>query len=119
MIERQNGAEDDVILVLTTFPNVETARQIGTQWLDAQLIACMNLLPGAESLYRWAGQTEHSREVLAWVKTTRPCLEALEISLRQNHPYELPECLVLSPEGGSREFLAWVRGETTLDKPAS
>lgn len=119
MIERQNGTSEDLLILLTTFPDAEKARQIGTIWVESQLAACVNLLPGVESIYRWQGKTESSAEVLAVVKTTRGRLGELEASLRELHPYELPECLVLSPEGGSAEYLAWVRGETTLDKLAS
>lgn len=116
MIERQNGSKEEVVIFLTTFPDPEKARQIGTFWVESQLAACVNLLPGVESIYRWQGKTESSAEVLAVVKTTRGRLDELGASLRELHPYELPECLVLSPEGGSADYLAWVRGETTLDK---
>ncbi len=116
MIERQNGTEGDVVICLTTFPDSEKARQIGTIWVESQLAACVNLLPGAESIYRWEGNTECSAEVLAIIKTTRGRVGDLEASLGELHPYELPEFLILSPEGGSAGYLAWVRGETTLDK---
>ncbi len=119
MVERQNGAEEEVVILLTTFPNQEISRQIGTIWVESQLAACVNLMPGAESIYRWQGRTEVSAEVVALVKTTRARLPELESSLRSLHPYELPELLVLAPECGLDAYLAWVRGETTLDKPAS
>lgn len=108
MIERQNGTDGEVVICLTTFPDSEKAGQIGTIWVESQLAACVNLLPGAESIYRWAGKTERSAEFLAIVKTTRGRLAALEASLRELHPYELPEFLILSPEGGSSEYLRWV-----------
>jgi periplasmic divalent cation tolerance protein len=116
MIERQNGTDGDVVICLTTFPDSEKARQIGTIWVESQLAACVNLLPGAESIYRWEGNTECSAEVLAIIKTTRARVGDLEASLGELHPYELPEFLILSPEGGSSGYLDWVRGETTLDK---
>lgn len=119
MMERQNGTDEEVVICLTTFPDSEKAGQIGTVWVESQLAACVNLLPGAESIYWWEGKTERSQEVLAIVKTTRYRLPELEASLRELHPYELPEFLILTPEGGSAEYLAWVRGETTLDKSAS
>lgn len=109
MIERQNGTDEEVVICLTTFPDAEKARQIGTVWVESQLAACVQLVPGVESIYRWEGKTECSPEVLAIVKTTRCRLAELEASLRQLHPYELPEFLVVSPEGGSVEYLKWVR----------
>ncbi|PAW64790.1 MAG: hypothetical protein B9S36_01595 [Verrucomicrobiia bacterium Tous-C2TDCM] len=119
MIERQNGTDEEVLICLTTFPDAEKASQIGTVWVESQLAACLNFLPGAESIYRWEGKIESSSEVLAIVKTTRGRLPELEASLQELHPYELPEFLILSPEGGSAEYLKWVRGETTLDKSPS
>ena len=119
MIERQNGTESDVVILLTTFPDLEKARQIGTIWVESQLAACVNLIPGGVSLYRWQGKTEAASEALAVVKTTRGRLSELEASLQDLHPYDLPECLVLSPESGSESYLAWVRNETMLDKSPS
>ncbi|MDH4408764.1 MAG: divalent-cation tolerance protein CutA [Verrucomicrobiales bacterium] len=115
MIERQNGSNEEVVICLTTFPDSEKARQIGTVWVESQLAACVNLLAGAESIYRWEGNTERSAEVLAIVKTTRGRLPELEASLHELHPYELPEFLILSPEGGSSEYLVWVRGGVVDD----
>jgi periplasmic divalent cation tolerance protein len=115
MIERQNGTDEEVVICLTTFPDAEKSRQIGTVWVESQLAACLNLLPGAESIYRWEGRTEASSEVLAIVKTTRGLLPALEASLRELHPYELPEFLIVAPEGGSAEYLKWVRNGAVRD----
>ena len=115
MIERQNGTDEEVVICLTTFPDSEKARQIGTVWVESQLAACLNLLPGVESIYRWEGKTERSTEVLAIVKTTRGRLPELEASLHELHPYELPEFLILTLDGGSSEYLAWVRQGTAYN----
>ena len=115
MIERQNGTDEEVVICLTTFPDSEKARQIGTVWVESQLAACLNLLPGVESIYRWEGKTERSAEVLAIVKTTRGRLPELEASLHELHPYELPEFLILTPDGGSSEYLDWVRQGTAYN----
>jgi len=109
MIERQNGTEGEVVICLTTFPDAEKARQSGTAWVESQLAACVQLVPGVESIYRWEGKTESSSEVLAIVKTTRGRLPELEASLQELLPYELPEFLIVSPEGGFVEYLKWVR----------
>lgn len=114
-MERQNDTKEEVVICLTTFPDSEKAGQIGTVWVESQLAACVNLLPGAESIYRWEGKTERSQEVLAIVKTTRYRLPELEASLRELHPYELPEFLVLSPEGGSSQYLQWIRNAVACD----
>lgn len=116
MIERQNGTDEAVVICLTTFPDFENGRQIGTVWVESQLAACVQLVPGVESIYRWEGKTERSAEVVGIVKTRAACLPALEESLRALHPYELPEWVILTPESGSVDYLAWVRRETRLDK---
>lgn len=108
--------EDEVVLLLTSFPEQGVARQIGTIWVQSQLAACVNLLPIAESIYQWDGKMQHDTEVLALVKTVRSRLPDLEASLNELHPYDLPELIVLGPEAGSAPYFAWIRSESTVDK---
>ncbi len=121
MIERQNGTEDDIVTLLTTFADAETARQIGTQMIESQLAACVNVFPGVESIFRWQGETRIEAEAIAMIKTTRGRLEELEAWLQTYHPYEVPEILILTPEDGSARYFQWVRecvsgtDETALD----
>ncbi|MEM6914984.1 MAG: divalent-cation tolerance protein CutA [Verrucomicrobiota bacterium] len=109
MIERQNDSPERVVLVMTTFAEAEKARQFGTQLVDSQLVACVNLIPGVESIYRWKGDVEIEGECLMLMKTVDPRLEALEEFVQKNHPYEEPEFLVLAAEAGSAGYLGWVR----------
>ncbi|HQW27621.1 MAG TPA: divalent-cation tolerance protein CutA [Verrucomicrobiales bacterium] len=125
MIERQNGTDGDIITLLTTFEDAETARQIGTLMIKSQLAACVNVFPGVESIYRWQGEIRIEAEALVMVKTTRARVKALEAWLQTHHPYEVPEILILSPEAGSARYLQWVREsvrgstESPLDKAGS
>jgi periplasmic divalent cation tolerance protein len=88
-------------------------------------VACVNVLPGVESIFRWQGEVQLDAEAIALIKTTRGRLEELEAWLQTHHPYEVPEILVLTPESGSARYLQWVResvgsgGETALDKARS
>ena len=109
MIERQNGTDNDIVTLLTTFEDAETARQIGTLMIKSQLAACVNVFPGVESIYRWQGETRIEAEALVMIKTTRALVKPLEAWLQTHHPYELPEILILSPEAGSERYLQWVR----------
>ena len=84
-------------IVLCTFPDSEQARQIGTVLIEKQLAACVNLLPGVESIYRWKGKVETSAEVLAVFKTTRAGFTAFADALAGLHPYEVPEIVALAP----------------------
>jgi len=125
MIERQNGTTEDILTLITTFADAEAARQIGTQLVESQLAACVNVLPGVESIYRWQGEVRLEAEAIVLIKTTRGRLNELEAWLQTNHPYEVPEILVLTPESGSARYFQWVResvaagGETPLDKARS
>ena len=94
------------VVVLCTFPDLEQARQIGAALVERQVAACVNLLPGVESIYRWEGKVERAGEVLALIKTTRyPDLEA---AIRELHPYEVPEILALPVAAGSEGYLKWL-----------
>ncbi len=109
MLERQNDTENSVVLVLTTFSDPEQARQIGTQLVESQLIACINLLPAVESIYQWKGDVEVEGELVGIMKTTRQRVEELETWIEENHPYEQPEFLVVPVEAGGSGYLDWVR----------
>jgi periplasmic divalent cation tolerance protein len=99
---------DEVLIVLTTFPDLETARQIGTNLVEEQVAACVNLLPRAESIYRWQGAVETAAEIPAFIKTTRAGFPKLEETLRRLHPYEVPEIIALPVQTGAQTYLRWV-----------
>lgn len=104
----------DVLLVLSTFPDLEKARQTGTLLIESQLAACVNLCPGIESIYRWQGKVETSAEVLAVFKTTSAAYTALELRLRELHPYEVPEIVALPADKVSGTYAAWVRDQVQI-----
>ena len=100
--------DDEVLIVLVTFPDMEKARQIGTVMVESQLAACVNLVPAVESIYRWQGQVEATQEVLAVFKTTPVVWTTFEARLRELHPYEVPEIVALRPEQVSEAYARWV-----------
>ncbi|WP_035607133.1 divalent-cation tolerance protein CutA [Haloferula sp. BvORR071] len=97
---------ENTMVVLCTFPDIEQARQIGAALVERQVAACVNLLPGVESLYRWEGKVEKAGEVLGIIKTTR--YAELEAAIHELHPYEVPEILALPVQAGSEAYLRWV-----------
>lgn len=99
-------------MVITTFSEAEKARQFGTRLVDSQLVACVNLIPGMESIYRWKGDVEVEGECLMLMKTTAALVGELEGFVQKYHPYEEPEFLVLPVEAGSAGYLGWVRDNT-------
>jgi periplasmic divalent cation tolerance protein len=102
----------DACVVLSAFGREEDAVRVGRALLEARLVACVNLLPGTRSLYRWQGAIEDAAEVLAVMKTRRERLPELKAALAALHPYEVPEFLVLSVAAGAADYLAWLATET-------
>jgi periplasmic divalent cation tolerance protein len=99
---------EEAVVVFTTFPDQETARRIVRTLVEERLIACGNLVPGVESIYRWKGEIETSGETLAILKTEIGQYSAVEQRLRALHPYEVPECIMLRVRDGSPDYLRWI-----------
>lgn len=99
-------------LVLTTTPNETAARALASGLVEARLAACVQCIPGVNSIYRWEGVVEQAQEVLLMIKTRRGHLEAIEAFLDREHPYEVPEFAVLEPESLGEAYRAWLLAET-------
>lgn len=108
--------KQDVRIVVSTAP-AGVAHDIARLLVGEGLAACVNCLPGVRSVYRWEGEIRDEPETLLWVKTTEARVEALTERLRSVHPYEVPEVLVIAPEGGHEPYLEWVR-ESVSQAPA-
>ena len=113
------NADAEPVVVLCTFPNAEVARQVATALVTRRLAACVNLVPGVESVYHWQGAVETAAEVLAVIKTTRAAYPALEAELLDRHPYEVPEVLALPVTAGAAKYLAWMAGEVASPSACS
>lgn len=102
------------ILVLTTFPDIDTAQRLAEGLVKAKLAACVNITPAGQSIYMWEGklckETEHS----VVIKTTDNCYEKLERYIKAQHPYELPEIITTPISNGSKDYLTWLTTNTTL-----
>jgi periplasmic divalent cation tolerance protein len=96
-------------IVLTTLAADFDALSLARTLVEERLAACVSILPGLVSVYRWQGGIEQDREQQILIKTTPDRLAALESRLRQIHPYDVPELLVLDVERGGADYLAWVR----------
>jgi periplasmic divalent cation tolerance protein len=96
-----------VSIVLTTLGADADAAAIARTLVDERLAACVNILPPMTSVYRWQGKVEQDREQQVVIKTGADRVAALQARLRELHPYELPEFLVLDATG-SEAYLAWV-----------
>jgi periplasmic divalent cation tolerance protein len=98
----------DFQIVLCTCADREQAEQIAHRLVERQLAACVNILPGVHSIYRWQGGVESAAEVLMLIKTRAALCNDVQATIASLHSYEIPEFLVLPITGGSEPYLAWL-----------
>ena len=98
----------DKRIVLSTAGSEEEARKIARHLVENQLAACVNIVPRIESVYRWEGKVESNHEWLLVIKTTGERFPAVRDAVRELHSYELPECIAISIEDGSTDYLEWI-----------
>jgi periplasmic divalent cation tolerance protein len=101
-----------LLVVLCTFPDKEAAQRIAHALVEEGLAACVNLVPGVQSIYRWEGKVESAEEVLAVMKTTAEAYPRLEAKIKELHPYDVPEILAVPVEKVEGKYAAWVREMT-------
>lgn len=101
------------MIVLTTLPNPESARQLARGLVEARLAACVNVLSPCLSVYRWQGELNEDGEIPVIIKTRAELYDRIEAYVREHHPYELPELVALDITHGLPGYLDWLAGETT------
>jgi periplasmic divalent cation tolerance protein len=99
-------------VVLSTVPNEQVGVRMAQTLLEENLAACVNVVPGVLSIYRWNGAVQQDREFLLVIKTRDDRYEKLEQRIRELHPYEVCEVLALEVLAGSKPYLDWVLAET-------
>ena len=102
----------DYVVVLTTLPADADAEGFARMLVEERLAACVNLFPLMDSVYRWEGRVERETERQLQIKTSRERVNELWDRVRELHPYEVPEFLVLPIVDGNDAYLAWVREGT-------
>ncbi len=103
----------DKKIVLTTAGSHEEALRIGRSLVEEKLAACVNIVGPIQSVYRWQGAVEEGEEFLLVIKTTAAAFERVRDAIRRLHSYDLPECIQLPIEAGSREYLEWLGNGVT------
>jgi periplasmic divalent cation tolerance protein len=98
----------DKRIVLTTAGSEEEGRKIARHLVERGLAACVNIVPHLSSIYRWQDKIEETQEWLLVVKTTQDAFEQVRQAIALLHSYELPECVCLSIEDGSQNYLDWI-----------
>jgi periplasmic divalent cation tolerance protein len=100
------------LLIITNCPDEETANTIALAVVEAKLAACVNILPRVQSIYRWQGAVESAAEIPLFIKSTAACYPALENTIRQLHPYDVPEIIAFPITQGLPAYLNWLAAET-------
>ena len=99
------------IIVLSTSSNMEEAEKIARRLVEDHLAACVNVVPGMRSFYRWKGKVEDAAEWLLIIKSSRENFGALEAALGKLHSYEVPEVVAIPVVEGSKNYLNWMEKE--------
>lgn len=102
----------DMIMVMSNTPNAAVAMDIAREIVGRQLAACVNILPGVHSIYRWQDAVEEAAEVTMLIKTRQACYEALQTAIVELHPYDVPEIIALPLTGGLPSYLSWMAEST-------
>jgi periplasmic divalent cation tolerance protein len=103
-----------VLVCFCTCPDTTTAPAIADVLVGERLAACVNVLPGLRSVYRWQGAIERADEALLLIKTVQAQLPALQARMAALHPYELPELVAVEVAGGLAAYLDWI-AESSAD----
>src|SRR5579872_1690303 len=98
----------DKVLVLTTAGSEAEAREIANELVERRLAACVNIVPRIQDVYRWEEKVETAEEFLLIIKTTKTRSADIKVAIRELHSYDLPECVVISMDDGSQEYLQWI-----------
>jgi periplasmic divalent cation tolerance protein len=103
----------EYVIVLTTLPSDADAAEFGRALVEERLAACVNVLPVMESIYRWEGAIENDAERQVVIKTARQQVVALWERVRDLHPYDVPEFVVVPIIDGNDAYLRWIAEATT------
>jgi len=103
-----------LLMVYCTCPDHAAAVSMAEGIVDAELAACVNIVPGLTSIYQWQGERKQGTEELLLIKTTNAAYQALQQHIIDSHPYELPEVIAVSIDTGLPAYLDWVRESCAL-----
>src|SRR5688500_3661467 len=104
--------ETDHVLILCTAPDADTGATLARGLVEAHLAACVNLVPGVRSFYRWEGAVQEETEVQLLIKTRSGRFAAVAGWIKANHPNTVPEVIALPIPVGADSYLAWLTSET-------
>jgi periplasmic divalent cation tolerance protein len=101
------------VITLCTCGSREEAERLATILVEERLAACVNILPGVHSVYRWQGKIESASEHLVFIKTTEARQRGLERRIGELHSYDIPEVISMPIVSGSKKYLTWVADQVS------
>ena len=102
-----------VAVIYSTIGDIKDARRIAHTLVEEQLVACVNILPNIESVYKWKGKIENDEECVFIAKTTDKNAKKTIKRIKSLHPYELPDIIVLPIIGGLKDYLDYIANEVS------
>lgn len=105
-------------MILTNLPDLTTAQVLARELVESRLAACVNVLPGIHSIYRWEGAVEEAHEVTLLIKSTSTRYDDIEAVITRVHPYDMPEIIAFPISAGLPAYLGWIAAETKRDTDA-
>ena len=102
-----------VAIIYSTIGDIRDARRIAHTILEEQLVACVNIIPKIESIYKWKGKIENDEECIIFAKTTDKNVKKTIQRIKSLHSYELPDIIVIPIIGGLKEYLDYITNETS------
>ena len=102
---------DRLLVVVTSLPNLEAAKALAHTLIEEKMAACVQLMDGIQSVYRWEDKVCEEHEVLLSAKTLSSKWQEILSFIKDKHPYDLPEILAFSPEQYSQQYGEWVQAE--------
>jgi periplasmic divalent cation tolerance protein len=109
----------DALEVHVTMPDVDNAQSLARALVDEELAACVTMLPGARSIYRYEGQIHEDEEVVCFIKTHPALFERLRDRILALHPYDVPEILAFKVHDGSKAYIDWLHGSVQVTERGS
>jgi len=103
------------VVIFTTTPDMITAEKLAYLLVENRLVACVNIIPEIQAVYRWEGQLTHERETKLIIKTSSACAAEARKFIKANHPYKVPEITTLGAKGDvamDAKYWEWVEANT-------
>ena len=110
------GRGNEPVLIYTTFENVDDAKMIGRELVEARLAACVNIIPAMTALYEWQGELQEASEAVMLIKTRKGRQKEALRRAKKLHPYDTPALLVIDPAEVDQDFADWI-AEQTITAP--